>query len=177
MKSKGFTLIELLVVVAIIGILATVVLASLGSARAKARDAKKLSDINNIQKALEFYYIDNGKYPSEPQIYYFAFTDTTLPCGHDSAPSAGVGAWCDLEAELADYIPSLPRGTTGYTREYLYKSRTGNQYALGVKLESNSSAMTSDGGISPDYYEVGPMKSCTFTGGTWTSWDSLNCAG
>lgn len=63
MKSKGFTLIELLVVVAIIGILATVVLASLGAAREKARDAKQVSEIKQIQNALELYYLDNGKYP------------------------------------------------------------------------------------------------------------------
>ena len=63
MKKKGFTLIELLVVVAIIGVLATVVLGALGDARAKARDAKRQSDIKTIQNALELYYTDNGSYP------------------------------------------------------------------------------------------------------------------
>lgn len=61
--QKGFTLIELLVVVAIIGLLSSVVLSSLNSARAKARDAQRLSDIRQIQTALELYYNDNGKYP------------------------------------------------------------------------------------------------------------------
>jgi general secretion pathway protein G len=64
LKSKGFTLIELLVVVAIIGILATVVLSSLSSARERARDAKRLADIRTIQTALEVYYLDNGSYPT-----------------------------------------------------------------------------------------------------------------
>ena len=63
-KKSGFTLIELLVVVAIIGILATVVLSSLSSARERARDAKRLSDIKTIQNALEMYANDNnGRYP------------------------------------------------------------------------------------------------------------------
>jgi len=64
LKQKGFTLIELLVVIAIIGILASVVLASLNSARARARDAKRLSDLKQIQTALNLYYADYGAYPS-----------------------------------------------------------------------------------------------------------------
>jgi prepilin-type N-terminal cleavage/methylation domain-containing protein len=47
-KSKGFTLIELLVVIAIIGILSSVVLASLNSARAKGRDSRRVSDLKQI---------------------------------------------------------------------------------------------------------------------------------
>lgn len=63
-NNKGFTLIELLVVVAIIGLLSSVVLVSLDSARAKARDAKRKQDIKQIQNALALYYdSNNGKYP------------------------------------------------------------------------------------------------------------------
>jgi prepilin-type N-terminal cleavage/methylation domain-containing protein len=59
-KKSGFTLIELLVVVAIIGILATVVLSSLSSARERARDARRLSDMKTIYTALVQYDLDNG---------------------------------------------------------------------------------------------------------------------
>jgi general secretion pathway protein G len=62
-KKSGFTLIELLVVVAIIGILATVVLSSLSSARERARDAKRLSDMKTIYTALVQYELDNGSVP------------------------------------------------------------------------------------------------------------------
>lgn len=63
-KSKrGFTLVELLVVVAIIGLMIAVALVALNSARAKARDARRVNDIRQIQIALERYYIDAGSYP------------------------------------------------------------------------------------------------------------------
>lgn len=61
--KRGFTLIELLVVIAIIGILSSVVLASLNSAREKSRDAKKVSDIKQVQLALELYFDSNSEYP------------------------------------------------------------------------------------------------------------------
>lgn len=61
--AKGFTLIELLVVVAIIGILASVVMGSLGSARSGSRDSKRIADIKNIELALRLYYLDKGFYP------------------------------------------------------------------------------------------------------------------
>lgn len=62
--KKGFTLIELLVVIAIIGILASIVLASLNSARIKSRDARRVADIKQIQLALELYFDANGSYPT-----------------------------------------------------------------------------------------------------------------
>ena len=63
-EQKGFTLVELLVVVAIIGLLSTLAAVSLGSARSKARDAKRLSDIKQLSTALELYYSDNNGYPA-----------------------------------------------------------------------------------------------------------------
>lgn len=65
MKStlkRGFTLIELLVVIAIIGILASVVLASLNSARDKGTDAANKSNLNNMRAQAEILYDDNGDY-------------------------------------------------------------------------------------------------------------------
>ena len=63
-RHRGFTLIELLVVIAIIGVLASVVLASLNTARVKGRDAARASDIKSLKTALEFYYDDHGGYPT-----------------------------------------------------------------------------------------------------------------
>jgi len=62
--KRGFTLIELLVVIAIIGILSSVVLASLNSARQKSRDARRIGDVKQVQLALEMYYDSNNGYPT-----------------------------------------------------------------------------------------------------------------
>ena len=62
--SRGFTLIELLVVIAIIGILSSVVLASLNSARNKGADAAVKSNLAGIRAQAEIYYDTNGQYNS-----------------------------------------------------------------------------------------------------------------
>src|SRR3989338_8169379 len=64
-SKKGFTLIELLVVIAIIGILSSVVLASLNSARKKSRDATRVANINQIKLALELEFDKAKAYPAD----------------------------------------------------------------------------------------------------------------
>lgn len=61
-KNKGFTLIELLVVIAIIGILASVVLASLNSARGKAKDAAIKEGVHQMEQLMALNYSDYGSY-------------------------------------------------------------------------------------------------------------------
>lgn len=62
--SRGFTLIELLVVIAIIGILSSVVLASLNTAKNKANDAARMADVKSLKTAIEMYANDNNGYPT-----------------------------------------------------------------------------------------------------------------
>ena len=62
-NKRGFTLIELLVVISVIGFLSSIVLASLNTARVKAQDAERISDIHQIQNALELYRNKHDSYP------------------------------------------------------------------------------------------------------------------
>jgi len=62
--SSGFTLIELLVVIAIIGLLSSIVLASLNSARGKGKDAQRKANLTEVRTALELYYDAHGGYPN-----------------------------------------------------------------------------------------------------------------
>ena len=66
-RMAGFTMIELMVAAAIIGILASVVLASLNEARKKARDAQRMSDLQQVQLALRQYKDVHGSYPFYPE--------------------------------------------------------------------------------------------------------------
>ena len=83
-KNKGFTLIELLVVIAIIGILASVVLASLNSARAKGADAAVKANLNNMRAQAEIVYDDNS-----PNSYDGVCTDGNITKALTAAEGAG----------------------------------------------------------------------------------------
>lgn len=153
-EKKGFTLIELLVVISIIGVLSTIVLSSLGSARDRVRDTKKISDIKSIQTALEMYHLDNNSYPT------------------------GVATInCNLELRLGalvddGYLPSLPvdDGQRPFCFNYYGgdnysvwscdgKYRRDYQYALFFSLEDdNDNVGTANTSVGYSHCVLGPEK-------------------
>lgn len=116
-NRKGFTLIELLVVIAIIGLLSTLAVVALGSARQKANDAKRLSDIKQIQTALELYYTDQNSYPVAGSAVNLG--DTNYAClnasGFSTAGCANPYMGLVPEGPTAGEFYSYVGSTTTYT--------------------------------------------------------------
>lgn len=164
LKKRGFTLIELLVVIAIIGILASIVLASLDSARKKGRDARRVADVKQLQLALELYYDANNQFPAT------LTTAALVTPGYISV------------------IPSDPSGSswdnsgsyryTGYT---VGSSATTNcqSYHLGASLETNASAMSTDrdATTTPSGYVACTGATADFSGGDTTKCDGTTAGG
>lgn len=108
-NKKAFTLIELLVVIAIIGILATLAVVALQQARSRARDSKRVADVKQLQTALELFFNENGRYPTD---------------GEWSSGSIGSNS-----GEL--YMYNIPAAPTPADGECLNSSNT-YQYSPGI---------------------------------------------
>jgi type II secretion system protein G len=154
--KKGFTLLELLVVISIIGLLSSVVLASVNSARENARDTKRISDLREVRTALEMYYTDNGFYPNHNN----SQTSPSVECG----TSGGNAWWSLLSTALSPkYISKMPQDIQNGQNTFYYCGDKPNaeEYILGVKMEKSSNINRS------------PFRGQFFTG--WNGDDTTIC--
>lgn len=124
-NKKGFTLIELLVVIAIIGLLSTLAVVSLNSARQKARDSRRMSDMKQISTAMEMIYTDTNSYP------------VAGTCGNASVIAENTNDVCSgdsLNAGGNNYLASLPADPGTGSAPYWYEGNT-SSYCIAAELE------------------------------------------
>jgi len=120
-KQKGFTLIELLVVIAIIGILAGIVLVSLGGARANARDARRNADMRQLSTAMELCYDDAACGPGDDAY----FVSGTLP------------------TVIGTYMPAVPKDPqVGAAYGWISNTANNQDYCAYAILEGGDAATT-----------------------------------
>lgn len=128
-QGRGFTLIELLVVIAIIGILSSIVMVSLTTARSKARDARRIVDVKTIQLALEQYYGENLVYPTS--VY--------------STSAKGLN-----ETGKAVYLATVPTDPNSTVACVTSGNTSGKQASCYIYV-----ALSAAGGASCDQYHLG----------------------
>jgi len=142
---KGFTLIELLVVIAIIGLLSTLAVVALNSARQRSRDAKRVADIRQIQTALELGFSEVSSYPPVNSATTLGTGDAVRLC----QSSATVQSWTNAAGSTAT-APGAACSSTGTTYMGLVPANptpNGAAYVY-TSLNSDASACTAAAGCS-----------------------------
>ena len=169
--KRGFTIVELLIVLVVIAILAAITIVAYNGIQARGRDARRKTDVANIEKAMEVYYSDHGSYPVPSGL-----TGSIINNGWYTS---GDGSWNLLSSSLVgssaiDNLPVDPTNTTtvsalsagGYDYAIYVNpgtycgSTSGQMYLIVYRYEVTSKEKFSDGNCTTNplgdgYYASG----------------------
>lgn len=135
-RHRGFTLIEVLVVIAIIGILATFATITLNSSRLKARDTQRVAYVNQINTALELFFLKNGFYPTAitaGQALSFNGTKYLDPVPYNPSPKN------DGNCPNQDFVYTPAANNVSYSLMFCLSNTTGS-LSKGLSSCSGSSS-------------------------------------
>lgn len=184
-NEKGFTLIELLVVVAIIGLLASIAMVALNSARLDTRNTKRIADINQIAKALELYHNKYGAYPDNTATGYNEIDDIYFSTNRYFDSNCGADGNSDpfltplISEGFMSAIPNDPL-PTGIRHCYMYTSNNLSGFyepniyyliasieprTLGTEADKSCPGLDDNGPINGDYWANYPYWYCISQGG------------
>jgi len=170
-NKKGFTLIEILIVVAIIAILASVVLVGLGPTQQSGRDARRLSDLHEVQNGLELFYNKCGYYPGEINAGACGTTATT---GYSTGATPMNTALTSAGLQIST-VPLDPTNSGVHIYYYRTNGASASQYLLATVLENaNNSVFTSYTAPDASGYGNGDALPGT-TGCTNSATDPIYC--
>jgi prepilin-type N-terminal cleavage/methylation domain-containing protein len=120
---KGFTIIELLVVVAIIGLLSSVILASMNKSRGRARDTRRSEDVKQLVNAVNLYATENGPFPLGAGIVACIGKNDGETCWDTFAYAGNTALNTGLQPFLK-VLPKEPLPSRGVGDAYLYTTHT-----------------------------------------------------
>lgn len=127
---------ELLIVIALIGVLMVVGVILLGTARERARDAKRLSDIDVIRRSLEEYYFNNNRYPQAPAPVVMGSNGYKVLCAGTQTGFSETRSACGGSTVYLDPIPVPPEPQPSQLTGYQYVSAAPfNTYSVSAALE------------------------------------------
>ncbi|MCX6780774.1 MAG: type II secretion system protein [Candidatus Magasanikbacteria bacterium] len=156
-QPNGFTILELLIVLGVIGLLILFGSILLGTARERARDATRLSDLDITRRALEDYFHSNNRYPQAPTPILLGSTGYKVICAGTPTGFAETRSACGGSTVYLDPVPTPPLPEPAQLSGYSYTSiNPNNTYTIDAALEGAVNGLQGKVQISPAGIQLKP---------------------